>query len=282
MTSPAPPHTPSRPVCLPAFLILLALSPPCIADPAWKSEIKPQSHGTFPALPPTSLHYRVSWKGMLDAGSVRIDFAPKKHQKPGSYVVSSSSRSLGPASSLFPYESSFWSEIHPVNLTAQRFHATEKDKRETTESKTIFSPSKTEYSATTRDLRKGTVTTQSKSFAHSPVHDLFSAMLFVRSQKLDKGDRIALVAKPFGTPYLVRIRVADHLIHNNQPAIHLRVSMHKINRNTLELQPYKKLKREASLWLSNDKLRVPLELRAAVFIGDVRATLSPVAGASGS
>jgi len=279
MPAPAPPQVPTRAfhpfAIIPTFLLLLLITPPCLADPAWKSEIKPQSKGSFPALPPTSLHYRVSWKGMLDAGSVRIDFAPKKHQKTGSYVVSSSSRSLGPASSLFPYESSFWSEIHPVHLTAQRFYATEKDKRESTESKTIFSPSKTEYSETSRDLRKGTVTTQTKSFAHAPVHDLFSAMLFVRSQKLDKGDRIALVTNPFGTPYLVRIHVADHVMHNKQSAIHLRISMHKINRNTLELQPYKKLKRSASLWLSNDKLRIPLELRAAVFIGDVRATLTP-------
>ncbi len=50
--------------------------------------------------------------------------------------------------------------------------------------------------------------------------------------------------------------------------------MNKINRDTLQLEPYKKMKREASLWLSNDKHRVPLELRDSVFIGDIRATIT--------
>jgi hypothetical protein len=259
---------------LPRLLLplLWLIGPFCHAAP-WTSEIHPKSHGSFPSLPPTTLEYRVSWKGMLDAGSVRLEFDPKKHKKSGSYVVSSSSRSLGPASSLFPYESSFWSEINPSTLTAQRFFATEKDRHETIESITNFSKTKAEYTEITRDLKKGSIKTRSRTFPFTPVHDLFSAMLFVRSQQLQKGDRISLVAQPFATPYLIRIHVADHVVHQQQPAIHLRLSMNKINRDTLQLEPYKKMNREASLWLSNDQLRVPLELRASVFIGDIRATL---------
>jgi hypothetical protein len=34
------------------------------------------------------------------------------------------------------------------------------------------------------------------------------------------------------------------------------------------------MKRAATLWLSDDEHRVPVELRAAVFIGDVRAVLT--------
>ena len=52
------------------------------------------------------------------------------------------------------------------------------------------------------------------------------------------------------------------------------MGMRKIDRKTLELLPYKKLKRDATLWLSDDADRIPLELRAAVFIGDIRATLT--------
>ena len=50
--------------------------------------------------------------------------------------------------------------------------------------------------------------------------------------------------------------------------------MRKIDRKTLELLPYKKLKQDAHLWLSDDADRIPIELRAAAFIGDVRATLT--------
>jgi hypothetical protein len=48
--------------------------------------------------------------------------------------------------------------------------------------------------------------------------------------------------------------------------------MRKIDRKTNELLPYKKLKQDATLWLSDDADRMPVELRAAAFIGDVRVT----------
>jgi hypothetical protein len=50
--------------------------------------------------------------------------------------------------------------------------------------------------------------------------------------------------------------------------------MRKIDRKTLELLPYKKMQSDATLWLSDDDARIPVEFRAAVFIGDIRATLA--------
>lgn len=98
-------------------------------------------------------------------------------------------------------------------------------------------------------------------------------MLHVRSQKLADGDNITQVIHPFGTPYLLRVKVLGHEVHNGRKAIRLNVGMRKIDRKTLELLPYKKLKRDATLWLGDDADRVPIELRAAAFIGDVRVTL---------
>ena len=63
-------------------------------------------------------------------------------------------------------------------------------------------------------------------------------------------------------------------MHNDRKTIRLSVGMQKIDRKTLELRPYKKMKRDAMLWLSDDDDRIPVELRAAVFIGDVRAVLT--------
>jgi hypothetical protein len=105
------------------------------------------------------------------------------------------------------------------------------------------------------------------------VFDIFSAMLHVRSQKLDTGDTMSLLVQPFGAAYLLRVRVDGREVHNGRKTIRLNVGMRKIDRKTLELLPYKKLKKDAVLWLSDDADRVPVELRAAVFIGDIRATL---------
>ena len=99
-------------------------------------------------------------------------------------------------------------------------------------------------------------------------------MLHVRSQKLAAGDQIALVVQPFGTPYLLRVKVRGREVHLDRKTIRLTVGMRKIDRKTLELLPYKKMKNDATLWLSDDADRIPVELRAAVFIGDIRATLT--------
>ena len=99
-------------------------------------------------------------------------------------------------------------------------------------------------------------------------------MLHVRSQKLAIGDQISLVVHPFGTPYLLRVNVRDREVHLKRKTIRLSVGMRKIDRKTLELLPYKKMKSDATLWLSDDAERIPVEFRAAVFIGDIRATLT--------
>ena len=99
-------------------------------------------------------------------------------------------------------------------------------------------------------------------------------MLHVRSQKLDTGDQITLVVHPFGTSYLLRVKVQGRELHNGRNAIRLTMGMRKIDRKTQELVAYKKLKKDATLWLSDDAERIPMEFRAAAFIGDVRATLT--------
>ena len=108
----------------------------------------------------------------------------------------------------------------------------------------------------------------------SPIFDIFSAMLFIRSQKLDNGDAITQVIQPFDSPYLLKVKVAGREVHNGRNTIKLTVGMRKIDRKTLELKPYKKLKSDATMWLSDDADRIPVELRAAAFIGEVRATLT--------
>ena len=108
----------------------------------------------------------------------------------------------------------------------------------------------------------------------APLPGYASAMLHVRSQKLDDGDQITLVVHPFGTPYLLRVKVLGHENHLDRKAIKLSVGMRKIDRKSLDLLPYKKMRSDATLWLSDDADRIPVELRADVFIGDIRATLT--------
>lgn len=254
------------------FCLAVGSSP--AADPSWKSELTSPTPGVFPKLKPSTLDLQVSWKGMLDSGKLRLEFAPKAAGKPGSLVIRSSARSLGPAAGLFPYQNQFWSEIDPSSFKPRFFHAVETDKSETVTTTTRHFPDRVECAEVTRHARKGIEKRSDRIFRFTPCFDIFSAMLHVRSQKLADGDRITLVVHPFDNPYLLRVTVAGREKHLGRDTIRLSVGMRKIDRKTLELVPYKKLKSDASLWLSDDADRVPVEFRADVFIGDVRATLT--------
>jgi hypothetical protein len=256
-------------------LASLAMAAGLAAEPAWREELTTAAAPpAVRAMPPSVLDFEVSWKGLLDAGKLRIEFAPKDADKPGMLVVRSNAASEGAAKALFPYRSHFWSEVHPATLRPRFFHAVETDRREKTTTTMRYLPRQVEFDETNEPLKKGKTARKQGVFRFEPVYDIFSAMLFVRRQKLAPGDRVALVVQPFKTPYLVRVRVVARELHMDRPAIRLAVAMRKIDRDTLELRPYRKLRREASLWLSDDADRVPLELRAAVFIGDVRAVLA--------
>ncbi len=255
------------------FLPFLTLSV-LHAAPTWKGELTSSTPGPFSKLPPTVLDFQVSWNGTINAGTARVEFEPPDVRKPGNLIVRSSAASHGAAAVLFPYQTNFWSELDPTSLRPRLFHAVETDDKEKVDTTVRYFPTRVESREINTLLKTGKITRTDRNFDFAPVFDIFSAMLHVRSQRLDTGDKLVLVVRPFGTSYLLKVNVVGREPHNGRNAIRLSMGMRKIDRKTLELLPYKKLKRDATLWLSDDADRIPLEMRAAVFIGDIRATLT--------
>jgi len=258
---------------IPAVIAAVQVASSAAAAPAWKAELTAAASGKHPRLTPTALHYDLSWKGRINAGEIRMEFAPPDANKPGAYVVRCSAFGKGAATALFSSRFNFWSELHQTNLRPRFFQGTETDSKETVTTTVHYHADRVASRETTRTLRSGNTSTKDRLFHFAPVHDIFSAMLHVRSQKLHPGEQVTIVVQPFETPYLLRVRCIGREVHAGVPAIRLTVGMQKIDRDTLELKPYKKLKRDATLWLSDDIERVPLELRASAFIGDIRAVI---------
>ena len=256
------------------MIIALATGHLAAADPPWKKQLSPAVPGPFMPVPSGTIDLQVSWKGMIEAGNLRMEWAPPDANKPGTYVVRSSAQSSGLAAVLFPYQNHFWAELDPASLKPRLFHAVETDARETKTSTSRFFDDHVEYKESAKSLDGSKVSDKNVEFKFAPVFEIFSAMLMVRSQKLDDGDQIFLVIQPFDTTHLVHVTVKGHEVHHDRKTIRLSVSMDRIARKSLDLKPYKKLKGDATLWLSDDADRIPVELRAAVFIGDVRATLT--------
>jgi hypothetical protein len=254
---------------------VLALAPAIAAGtaPEWRKELNSPTAGAHPPLKPTVLDYQLSWRGSVRAGTLRMEIDPPDAKKPGLKVIRSSANSTGAAAKLFPYNHHFWAEIHPRTLKPVFFQGKETDRRETSTTRVRYFPDRVESHEHSVKKRGGKVTTEDQTFHHRDVHNIFSALLHIRSQDLSAGRKHTILCQPFDSPYLVTVHSHGVEDHNGRSAIRCTVSMRKINRKTLELEEYKKLRRPATLWLTNDADRVILELRAAVFIGDVRATL---------
>jgi hypothetical protein len=244
------------------------------AEPEWLKKLTPTDPGSHPPIESCKLEYSLSWKGIIEAGYFDLEFAPKKANKPGLLVVTSKAYSQGFAKTLFPYNHSYWSEIKHTNLESRYFQATETDSKEKIVTTNHYNKSKVTFKEVSTNLESSTETTETKTFNQANVRDLISAILFIRSQKLDAGETHIMLILPFKSPYLLKVEVEAKEKHEGKDAIRLSISMQKIKIDTHELVAYKKIKKPVTLWLSDDADRIPLEVRASAYIGDVRAVLS--------
>lgn len=89
---------------------------------------------------------------------------------------------------------------------------------------------------------------------------------------LNNGETVVRPFHPVATPYLSRVKVLGRETHMGRKGIKLEIGLQKID-DDMDLKSYKKMK-EATVSLSDDASRVPIEIRAAVFVGDVRVLLS--------
>lgn len=256
-----------------SILIALASAAIATAGPEWLGEVTAPAMGDHPRLEPISLDYQASWKGVLNSGHLHMEFAPPAEKKAGTYVVKAYATSQGAAAQLHPYQFDSWAELNPANLRSRYVRAGETDKNGREISIIRYFTDRVESQSISKSSQTGKTESSSRTFSQPAVFDIFSAMLHIRSQPLNDGDNINIVIQSTDQPYLLRVRCLNRETHSGQKAIKLSAGMYKIDRTTLELRPYKKLKRDATLWLSDDYDRVPLELRAEIFLGDVRAVL---------
>jgi len=254
-----------------AILSILSATLAWADTPEWQKSLSPKSPGPHPLVAPVQLDYTISWDGAINAGRVTWQFG-EKPAKPDEFPCTATGKSLGLAATLFPYKFDAITQLNPATLRPSSFHSTETDKKTTTAFHVDFSNTGASSRAVVRPHATGTDHVNSHSFAYSPMYDMFSSLLFVRSQALNDGDSIIFVTHPFEDPFLCHVSVLGHEKFNGTDAIKLDISLRKIAPD-LSLLPYTKLK-TATLWLSDDPDRVALELRAKIFIGDVRMTLT--------
>jgi len=254
------------PLCLTFLISLHSLQ-------GWQQSIPAFKPSSFQALKPCKLQYSLSWNGALKAGTLYFDFGKKDKRYPQSFITQAYGKSIGPAALLFPYQfniTSFTSNKHYQPAVSVAF---EDDGTEQNTITNSFKPSGVLSTEKSTLIKKKRTSTTRRSFSYTNSHDAISAMLYIRGRKLQKGDQINLCIHPFKSPYYANITVLGRETHRKRQCIKLDIKLRKIDPKTLKLKTYKKMK-SATLWISDDPYRIPIELRSEVFIGDIRAVLT--------
>jgi len=255
-----------------SIITAIALSSTTNADTSWIKKIKPFKNGSHPALKPSKVEYNLSWKGALKAGTITFEFNKKDARYKGLDISQAYGRSQNLAYAAFPYHFSMTSFAKEKTHKPIIFVADEKDKREKVKTNNSFKSNGVTHSSTKDNFIKNTLKKRDHVFKFPNAHDPISAIQYIRRQPLKNGEKLYLCLHPFRSPMFSEITVLGRENHNGRACIKLDVKLNKINKETLKLEEYSKLKK-ATLWISDDADRVLMELRSKVFIGDVRAVL---------
>lgn len=257
---------------LPVLAIILA-GPLACAKPAWMSEVNLTKPGPNLKVRPIQLTYDLSWNGSVTAGQATIRFGHPDPRYPNSFVAQSYGATTGFARKLFPFDFNYTSFLRQTNYRPQVFVADEKTKKERKLTETRFNRRGVTSTENETDLATSKMDTSTSSFAYPTALGVHSAVLWTRSLDMKPGQEAVFVVMPFKSPYLCRVKHLGGEILATRRTIKYDLQLQKIDKKTLELKNYDKVK-SLVLWISDDAERLPLEFRSKVFIGDVRAVLT--------
>jgi uncharacterized protein DUF3108 len=237
----------------------------CRAAEPWSDRIGPQSPGPFPLVRPFSGEFRFGWSE-IEAASARAKLSYSEDK----IVVEVEGGTDGLARALWQLDATHKAIVLKDGLTPVWFEQVEKYAKKTVRTEAVFKPDGLwRIRAVTPDPKN---VPRWKKIKVEPVRDLISAMLLIRSQPLNDGDRIGVVTFPGDAPFLVEVTVAKHerirIADQFRDAIKLDFQIQRIDLKKKNLTPHRKF-RSGSVWLSNDADRIPLRAEVNIFIGYV-------------
>jgi len=245
------------------------------AKKAWLNRVTTDPPGPHQKLRPMQLSYLLSWKKRMKAGE--MDFAVTEPY-PGVYLSKASGKSIGLPRALFPYDFSGTSQTNANTLKPLTFDFTDTLKNKTHKYSILFQPNQMITQTDLTDHKTGTTTPYRHAyrFKKDIGLDLMSSVLYLRSQTLTHRQKISLVTATFNKPYLTEFTVVGKETRPFEKgkinAIKLDVKISKIHGN-MTIEPYSKIER-ATVWITDDEYRIPLELQAKIFIGYISAQLT--------
>jgi hypothetical protein len=237
----------------------------------WRAELSPPEPGGFPALRPVTLEYECGWAG-LTAGRVEAEFS-----RPGGDIceLDATAATTGLARALWRLDATHEARGNLVTLKPVTVRQREVYRAQTVRTELDFDEKGV---ARLRESTNDKNPARRKRYDFPGLYDLQTAVLYVRSQKLETGAVYRMVVYPGTAPYLATVTVLGRegirVKAGSYPAIKLDLRLQKVT-GDMTLAPHGKFKR-GTAWLSDDGDRLPLRMNAQIFVGSVWVELAKV------
>lgn len=260
----------AHPPLLPSLAIAAAVS--ADTKPAdWRTEIT-RKPGAFTKLRPATFRYAFGWSGLTAAEAD----ATSEIAADGKCALNLSAKTTGLVRTMWKMDTVATSVFDPVTLHPLRLTQTETYKKKTVKTVVDFLADGPAQHRTTEPPSAGAP--EARKFRFPDVHDLNSAVLFIRCQPLAQGDSVKLCVYPANAPYLATVTVTGReklrVAGREWDAIRCDLQLNGIEAD-YSLSQHRKFKK-ATVWLSDDADRLLLKIQAEVFVGSVWAELQSV------
>ena len=237
----------------------------------WEATLSKDPAGNFPELRPLRASYRFGWSG-LTAATGDVHFTKPSEDK---LQLDGTGRTIGLVRALWKFDVNYRAVANPGTL-----RPVETEQSESYRSKKIVTHLTFTNNGVTRMRTEGKGGAESKTrqFNFPNLFDLFSAMLYLRSQPLKDRSVYRVVAYPATNAYFATVTVIGRekisVRARNYSAIKLDLQLKRIGKRH-QLEPHRKFRR-ATIWVSDDAERLLLRIEAQVFVGTVFAELQSV------
>jgi hypothetical protein len=255
---------------LPPLFAFLAFCSSSLAQ-NWQATVSKDPPGNFPELRPLRASYRFGWSG-LTAATGDVHFTKPSEDK---FQLDGTGRTIGLVRALWKLDVNY-----QAAASAGTLQPVETEQVESYRSKKVVTHlTFTSYGVTRlRTESKGAAEAKTRQFNFPNLFDLFSAMLYLRSQPLKDRSVYRIVAYPATNAYLAIVTVIGRekiSVHaGNYNAIKLDLQLKRVGKRR-QLEPHRKFHR-ATIWVSDDAERLLLRIEAQIFVGTVFAELQSV------
>ncbi len=242
----------------------------------WKKSLTDSTPGTFPLPRSLVANYRFGWSGFT-AATATVDLTRRDDQ---SVELKGRGRTIGLVRLLWRMDVSHDALCDGAALRPISVEQLEEVRGKKITTRLSFSDTAVMRTRSDRpaDAPAKAATPKTKRFPFPHLFDLFTSLLYVRSQPLDNRSVQRVVVYPATSAYLTTLTVTGHekitVGAGTFNAIVFDLKLSKVGKNN-RLEPHKKFRR-ATVWISDDADRLLLKAEAQIFVGSVFGELQSV------